>query len=330
MSLEASGSAIGEATTPNAAEIASAHAAKLFEPVQIGKLSLKSRIVMPPMTRTMAPNGIPGEANAAYYQRRASGGVGLIITEGTFVPHEAAANEDNVPRMHGDEALAGWSKVVRAVHDAGAPIFSQLWHVGQMKQHVVEGLYNPNMIAKAPPKRIGPSGLFGGIGRETTLDGEPATQADIDAVVEAFAQAAVNAQRTGFDGIEIHAAHGYLFDQFFWPGTNRRDDQYGGSLRNRIRLAVDTVTAIRRATGPDFPISLRLSQWRIQDFTSKIFDTPADLEAFVGPLVEAGVDLFHCSQRRFWDTEFGSDRNLWPHGPASCPASRPSAWARFR
>jgi 2,4-dienoyl-CoA reductase-like NADH-dependent reductase (Old Yellow Enzyme family) len=282
----------------------------LFEPVQVGSLRLKNRIVMPPMTRTMSPGGVPGTANAAYYRRRAKGGVGLVITEGTWVPHEAAANEDDVPRMYGDDALQGWAKVVREVHAEGATIFSQLWHVGQMKQPVIEGLYTPKPAGHVSPRRVRPSGLFGGIGSTTTRDGEAATQADLDSVVEAFGKAAANAQRVGFDGVEIHAAHGYLFDQFFWEGTNRRDDKYGGSLRNRIRLAVDTVAEMRRATGPDFPISLRISQWKIQDFGAKNFKTPAELEAFVGPLVDAGVDVFHCSQRRFWEGEFGSDRNL--------------------
>jgi 2,4-dienoyl-CoA reductase-like NADH-dependent reductase (Old Yellow Enzyme family) len=292
------------------AAISSARTAKLFEPVKINGLSLKNRIVMPPMTRTMSPKGVPGAANAAYYRRRAKGGVGLVITEGTWVPHEAAANEEDVPRMFGEESLAGWAQVVREVHAEGTPIFSQLWHVGQMKQPVIEGLYLPRDATHVEPRRIGPSGLFGGIGSETTVEGGPATQADLDSVVEAFGKAAANARSAGFDGVEIHAAHGYLFDQFFWPGTNRRTDAYGGPLRNRIRLAVETVTEMRRQTGPDFPISLRISQWKVQDFKAKLFATPADLEQFVGPLADAGVDVFHASQRRFWETEFDTDLNL--------------------
>jgi 2,4-dienoyl-CoA reductase-like NADH-dependent reductase (Old Yellow Enzyme family) len=261
------------------------------------------------MTRTMAPSGVPGSANAAYYRRRAAGGVGLIITEGTWVPHEAAANEVDVPRMYGDDALAGWAEVTREVHAEGVPILAQLWHVGQMKQHVVEGLYDPT-AKKAPVRRIGPSGLFGGIGYETTLDGEPATQADIDSVVEAYGKAGANAQQVGFDGIELHAAHGYMLDQFFWPGTNKRTDQYGGTLANRARLAADVVRAIRAATGPDFAISLRISQWKVHDFKARNWETPEELEEFTRIMVDAGVDVFHASTRRFWETEFGSDMNL--------------------
>src|ERR1700743_3109152 len=103
----------------------------LFQPLQIGALRLKNRIVMAPMTRYMSPGGVPGENVAAYYRRRAEGGTGLIISEGTWIPHPTASNDDKVPRFHGDDALAGWKRVVDEVHAAGAKMFPQLWHVGQ-------------------------------------------------------------------------------------------------------------------------------------------------------------------------------------------------------
>ena len=290
--------------------IAAERTAKLFEPVRVGGLLLKNRVVMSPMTRTMAPAGVPGDANAEYYRKRAAGGTGLIITEGTWVPHDAAANEVDVPRMYGVEALGGWKKVVDAVHAESTPILAQLWHVGQMKQHTVDGLYAPKGADYKPPRRVGPSGLFGGIGKPTTLDGEPALPADLDSIVEAYGKAAINAKMIGFDGVELHAAHGYLLDQFFWPGTNKRDDKWGGSLRNRARLAADAIAEIRRMTGPDFAISLRISQWKVQDFKAKNFNTPAELDQFACLMADAGVDVFHCSTRRFWDTEFNSDMNL--------------------
>jgi 2,4-dienoyl-CoA reductase-like NADH-dependent reductase (Old Yellow Enzyme family) len=284
--------------------------AGLFQPLQVGGLALKNRVVMSPMTRTMAPAGVPNDENAAYYRKRAAGGAGLIITEGTWVPHDAAANEVDVPRMYGIEALAGWKKVVDAVHAESTPILVQLWHVGQMKQHTVDGLYAAKGDDYRPPRRVGPSGLFGGIGKPTTQDGEPAVLADLDSIVEAYGKAAINAKRVGFDGVELHAAHGYLLDQFFWPGTNRRHDQYGGSLRNRARLAADVIAEIRRMTGSEFAISLRISQWKVQDFKARNFDTPAELEEFATIMVDAGVDVFHCSTRRYWENEFGSDYNL--------------------
>jgi 2,4-dienoyl-CoA reductase-like NADH-dependent reductase (Old Yellow Enzyme family) len=290
-------------------ELVRRRTAVLFQPVRAGPLTLANRIVMAPMTRSLAPDGVPGPDNASYYRRRAAGGVGLIITEGTWVPHPSAGNEEHVPRMYGEDALQGWAGIVREVHDEGVPILAQLWHVGQIKRPVIEGLF-PAKEGAPEPRRIGPSGWFGGMGSDLSLDGAPATLAELDAVRDAFRQGALNARRAGFDGIEIHGAHGYLFDQFFWSQTNRRTDRYGGSIANRVRFAAETVAAIRDATGPDFVILFRLSQWRLQDFTSTIFSTPSELEAFTLPLATAGVDVFHCSQRRYWDTEFGSDLNL--------------------
>lgn len=290
--------------------ISALRTAKLFEPAHLGALNLKNRIVMPAMTRTMSPVGTPTADSARYYAKRAKGGVGLVIAEGTWIPHDAASNEEDAPRMFGVEPLKGWAEVVRQVHAEGVPIFSQLWHVGQMKQHMIEGLYAERPADYVAPRRVGPSGLFGGIGHSLTHDGPAASQADLDSIVESYAKAAINAKQVGFDGIELHAAHGYLLDQFFWPGTNKRTDRYGGSMRNRARLATEAVAEIRRSTGPDFAISLRISQWKVQDFKAKLFERPADLEEFVAPLVDAGVDVFHCSQRRFWETEFDSEINL--------------------
>ena len=137
------------------------------------------------------------------------------------------------------------------------------------------------------------------------------TQADIDEVVAAFAKAAGNAEALGFDGVEIHGAHGYLVDQFFWEKTNQRTDRYGGSLQNRSRFAIEIIEAIRASVGKAFPIVLRWSQWKQQEYTARLVETPEALEAFIKPLSDAGVDIFHCSQRRFWEPEFeGSELNL--------------------
>lgn len=134
---------------------------------------------------------------------------------------------------------------------------------------------------------------------------------DIQDVIDGFAKGAADAKAVGFDAIELHGAHGYLIDQFFWEGTNQREDEYGGSMENRSRFAIEIIKACREAVGPDFPIILRWSQWKQQDYTARLVETPEALEAFLLPLSEAGVDIFHCSQRRFWEPEFeGSDLNL--------------------
>ncbi len=134
---------------------------------------------------------------------------------------------------------------------------------------------------------------------------------DIDDVVQAFAQAAVDAKAIGMDGIEIHGAHGYLIDQFFWEGSNQRNDEYGGSLTNRSRFAIELISAVRAAVGADYPIIFRFSQWKQQDYSARLVHTPDALGEFLQPLSDAGVDIFHCSTRRFWEPEFeGSDLNL--------------------
>jgi 2,4-dienoyl-CoA reductase-like NADH-dependent reductase (Old Yellow Enzyme family) len=280
-------------------QLRAASAASLFRPFTAGGLTVPNRIVMAPMTRGFSPDGVPGRDVAAYYARRAANGVGLIITEGTVINHPAAASSPAVPHFHGTEALAGWTGVVEAVHAAGGRIMPQLWHVGTSRRPGAE----PNRAA--PP--IGPSGLDAAGDRVAA----PMTEAEIDAVIAAFGAAAASARRTGFDGIELHGAHGYLIDQFLWSRTNRRTDSYGGDLAARTRFAAEVVAECRRAVGPDFPIVFRFSQWKTRDLDARPLRTPADLEQLLGPLVTAGVDLFHCSTRRFWQPEFpDSDLNL--------------------
>jgi 2,4-dienoyl-CoA reductase-like NADH-dependent reductase (Old Yellow Enzyme family) len=272
-----------------------ADTAALFVPFAIGQLKLANRIVMAPMTRSFSPGGVPGPDVAAYYRRRAEGGVGLIVTEGTYIPHASSGFDPRVPHLYGAEALAGWCEVVHQVHDAGGKIFPQLWHVG---------------MAYAPPagmRAVGPSGLK----KPGESAGEPMSQADIDAVIEAYGSAAANAKQLGFDGIELHGAHGYLIDQFFWDGTNQRTDPYGGDLVSRTRFGVEVVREVRRRVGSEFPLAFRFSQWKLQNYDAKLARAPAELGAFLEPLCDAGVDLFHCSTRRFHEPEFeGSDLNL--------------------
>lgn len=270
----------------------------LFRPFKHPKLTLPNRIVMAPMTRQFSPGGIPDENVVNYYRRRAEGHVGLIITEGTTVDHKAASSAVQIPCFHG-AALDGWAKVVDSVHAAGGKIAPQLWHVGSIRKPG-EGPY-PDYPSATPSGLLGP-------GKKVL---EPLSSAEIDELVAAYAQAAADAVRIGFDAIELHGAHGYLIDNFFWEGTNQRDDKYGGSLEKRTRFAVEIMEAIRGEIGEDFPIILRFSQWKQQDFEARLAQNPEELEKFLSPLSDAGVDIFHCSTRRFWEAEFeGSTLNL--------------------
>ncbi|GHD49605.1 2,4-dienoyl-CoA reductase [Marinobacter persicus] len=271
----------------------------LFQPFDLGRLHLRNRVAMAPMTRNFSPRGIPGEDVVAYYRRRAEAGIGLIITEGTVVNHPAANGYPDVPAFHGEQALAGWKQVADAVHQAGGAIFPQLWHVGAVRKEGMEP--DPQVPG------FSPSGLYS----PGKPNGKAMTREDIRDVVKAFGQAAADARALGFDGVEIHGAHGYLLDQFLWEGTNQREDEYGGSMENRLRIVVEVIEEVRRCVGPDFPIMLRFSQWKMQDYEARLAHTPDELEAFLKPLSEAGVDIFHASTRRFWEPEFeGSNLNL--------------------
>lgn len=274
-------------------------------------IQLPNRIVMPPMTRSSSPNHIPTEQVAEYYRRRAAHGVGLIITEGACIDHPAANGHAGIPFMYGDAALTGWKKVVDAVHAEGTKIIPQLWHVGGVRAAGSES--NPGIPAYSPS----------GLAAPENRSGLTMSQRDIQEVIESFTRAACNAKAVGFDGVELHGAHGYLIDQFFWPGTNRRDDEYGITFEGRTRFAKEIIQSIRRELGDDFLIVFRWSQWKMQSLDASLVSTPNELNALLLPLVDAGVDIFHCSTRRYWEPAFsGSDLTLagWTKKLSGLPA----------
>ncbi|VDS07885.1 N-ethylmaleimide reductase [Paracoccus haematequi] len=195
----------------------------LFRPLTVKSLTVANRIVMAPMTRGMAPAGIPGAPQAGYYRRRAEGNVGLILTEGTVIDRPASRNLPGIPFFHGEPALAGWESVAREVHAAGGKIGPQLWHTGSTRA----GDWQPEAPVESPSGLVGPGDPRGNVMSEE----------DIADTVGAFAVAAADAKRIGFDLAELHGAHGYLIDQFFWGGSNQRTDQWGGG-RHRRTLAL--------------------------------------------------------------------------------------------
>ena len=265
----------------------------LFQPFEFKGLKLPNRVVMAPMTRSHSPGGVATDEVAAYYARRAKAEVGLIVSEGTGVARPASLNDPNIPRFHGEAELAGWKSVIDAVHAEGGLMAPQLWHVGAVRSR--HPTWAPDGPYDSPSGVSSPGHKFG----------EPMSEEDIADAISAFAVAAGDAKRLGFDAVELHGAHGYLIDQFFWSGTNERDDLFGGpAVGDRTRFAAEILKAVRAAVGPDFPVIIRLSQWKQQDFEVKIAETPALLEAWLDPLAEAGADCFHCSQRRFWEPEF--------------------------
>ncbi len=287
----------------------------LFQPFSLKTLHLANRIVMSPMGRNFAQGGIVGPAYRAYFHRRAAGGVALCIGEASAVGHPVASTDVMHAHFHGDEALAGWREVAAGVHEAGGAFMPQIWHAGLLR-----GMGPSEQIPNSLLPPIGPSGwaepLVHRVGWINAIEtaqrlSDPMSQADIDAVIEAFGICARRAREIGCDGVEIHGAHGYIIDQFFWERTNHRRDRYGGDLVARTRFAAEVIAECRRQAGAEFPIFFRWSQWKQQDYHVKLAPTPQELERFLAPLVDAGVDLFDCSTRRFWDPEFrGSSLNL--------------------
>ena len=290
----------------------------LFQPLQVRGLRLPNRIVMAPMTRNFSPLGVPGEDVAAYYRRRAEGGTGLLITEGVGIDDPAALGdaglgESNLPHLYGADALAGWKRAVDAVHSAGGKIVPQLWHQGVMR--------DPGTGPHPDAPSLRPSGLWGPEGRASSIDPayiarvkaptQPMTDSQIQDVIDAYARSARHARELGFDGVAIHGAHGYLIDTFLWDETNRRTDTWGGDRRSRSRFAAEVVRAVRREAGEAMPIFFRFSQWKQQDFKARLASTPQELEDVLGPISDAGVDVFDGSVRYFDRAEFeGSPLNL--------------------
>jgi 2,4-dienoyl-CoA reductase-like NADH-dependent reductase (Old Yellow Enzyme family) len=288
------------AQVPNSSDtlLDGADPSPLYSPYTLSGVDLRNRFVMAPMTRSFSPGGVPGGDVVDYYRRRARH-LGLIVTGGTYVGHPSAGSSDRVPRIYGEDALAGWKRVVDAVHAEGGRIFPQLWHLGLARQ---EGSAPHPEAPIVGPSGISPSGRPRGIA---------ASVADIDAIIASFAKAAADAQRIGFDGVELHGAHGYLLDAFLWSRTNQRTDGYGGSIAARARLGAEVARAVRDTVGPDFPVMFRYSQWKGADFDARIADSPADLETVLSPLADAGVNAFHVSTRRYWLPAFeDGDRTL--------------------
>jgi N-ethylmaleimide reductase len=224
---------------------------KLLEPVRIGALSLLNRVVMAPLTRSRAYNTVPGPLQATYYAQRAS--AGLIISEATQVTPLGQGYPDT-PGIHFEEQIAGWRHVTEAVHAAGGRIFLQLWHVGRISHSSYHGGKLP-----VAPSAIRPAGeLYTHAGMVPFETPRALETEEIAEVVEQFRQGAQNAKEAGFDGVEVHGANGYLLDQFLQSGTNKRTDQYGGSVENRARFLLEVTEAVTDVWDSD-RVGVRLS-----------------------------------------------------------------------
>ncbi|MET8871504.1 NADH:flavin oxidoreductase [Nocardia sp. NPDC004604] len=278
-------------------ELELAHPA--LEPFGLGSLKLRNRFAVAPMTRISAePDGTPTAQMAEYYREYAAGGFGLIITEGIYPDAAHSQGYFNQPGLVTDGHIAGWRAVVDAVHGAGGPIVAQLMHAGAISQGNAYGFETIGPSAVAPRGQM--MADYGGVGGAWNAPREM-TARDIDDVVTGYAAAAENARTAGFDGVEIHAANGYLLDQFLTDYTNQRTDDYGGPVQNRIRLTVRVLRAVRDALG-DFPVGVRLSQTKVNDFTYRWPGADADARVVFAALSDATYLHIASEGRNFIET----------------------------
>ena len=276
----------------------------LFAPIAINGRVARNRFVLPAMQRASF-DFRPTQRMAETLRRTAEGGCGVIISEGSGPDHPAAYWQQ-VFSIVGQDTVEDWRRVAQAVTSTGDVMFlMQLWHPGAIRL-VVEGMRNPTPDYPT----LSPSGLV----QEGRSNGVAMSRQDLDETKEAYVRSALIAKEIGAHGIEVHSCHGYLLDQFLWHETNRRTDEYGGAtLAERTAYPAEIVAAIREATGPDFVISFRFSQWKEVDYTARIARHPDELAPFLERIEHAGADLFNVSTRRFdaaaWP-ELDSERSL--------------------
>lgn len=276
--------------------------AHLFSPVSSSTLALPNRLAVAPMTRvTATAEGVPTETMARYYMRFATGGFGLVITEGNYIDRAFSQTYEYQPGLADEAQARGWQPIVESIHHVGAKIIAQIQHSGALCQG------NPHAKESVAPSAIQPKGeqmtFYRGQGPYRTP--RELTDEEISDVIASFAATAVRAtQIAGFDGVEIHGANGYLLDEFLTDYTNQRKDAWGGNVTNRIRLAVEVVKAVRAAVGEATPVGIRISQGKVNDFFHKWAEKEDGASVIFGSLADAGVDYIHVTEFEAWRPAF--------------------------
>ncbi|WP_232685675.1 NADH:flavin oxidoreductase [Halobacterium zhouii] len=274
----------------------------LFDSFDLDGLTLDNRVGLAPMTRTSATDdGHATEQMARYYASFARGDFGFLVTEGTHPDTEYSQGYPNQPGLATDAQADAWTQVTDAVHDAGAPIFAQLMHAGALSQG------NRYTEETAGPSVVTPKGeqlpIYGGEGAFPTP--KRMTTEEIDDAIEGFAAAAERAVDAGFDGVEVHGANGYLLDQFLTDYTNERDDEYGGSVENRIRLTTEVIEAVQARTPDEFVVGVRLSQTKVNDDEHEWGEGEQQAEVVFEAVSDAGADYVHVTEPDVTAPAFG-------------------------
>jgi N-ethylmaleimide reductase len=291
----------------------------LFSPLKVGPFELKHRLAMAPLTRMRAarPSLAPRPLNAEYYAQRTTQG-GLIIAEASPVTATGFGNP-GVPGIYSDEQVKGWREVVDAVHAKGGVIFLQLWHVGR----VSHSSFQPGGALPVAPSAVAISGEF----KAMTADGKVVPYetpraletAEIPGIVAAFQQAARNARAAGFDGVEVHGANGYLIEQFLQSRSNRRTDQYGGGIENRVGFLMEVTQAVVEVWGAD-RVGVRLSPYGIANDSGEPDPMPLYTHA-IQSLSALGLAYLHFIEPR--SSGAGRAEVNWQNVPSAMVLFRP-------
>ncbi|MCC3381652.1 NADH:flavin oxidoreductase [Paenibacillus farraposensis] len=264
----------------------------LLSSYHLGHLTLKNRVVLAAMTRASAdPDGRPTERMVRYYASFAAGDFAMLITESTYMDNKLSKGSLDMPGITNESHIQGWKRVIDAVHAKGAKMIIQLAHVGALSQW-----YKDEDVTVAPSsykpegERVPAYGPGGEFPVSTALKVE-----EIKELVQNFARAAANAKKAGADGIELHVGKGFLHDQFLTEYTNNREDEYGGSLENRLRFIVETVQAIRASTGDNFIVGVEISQYKMNNFGFKWPNGEADAKIIFESIAHSGADYIHVT-----------------------------------
>lgn len=280
----------------------------LFSSCDLKGHTLRNRLAVAPMTRVSAEeNGFPGDRMAPYYARFANGGFGMVVTEGLYLDRAYSQTYPLQPGLADDAQAAAMAPVVDAIKGGGALAIAQVQHSGGLAQ---SARFRSGNIA---PSVVQPKGeeLAFYYGNGPYALPEEITDEQIEGVIADFASAAVRAATiSGFDGIEVHGANGYLLDQFLTDYSNLRTDRWGGSTANRIALAIEVVKAVRKAVGSKVPVGIRISQGKVNDYLHKWAGGEADAEIIFGGLSDAGADFIHVTEFEAWKPAFGTGPSL--------------------
>ena len=277
----------------------------LFSPFKLNGFTLKNRIGVAPMTRTSSPgDSIPRQDVLDFLVRRAQNGAAIVYTEAIVTDYESAQGYPKQARLTTQRQIDAWKSVVQAIQQEGAVAVMQMFHCGRMSSPEV----NPagRVIA---PSAITPK-------QDNPITGSPyvlpdaMTQFDIDHVIKGFVETARGAVEAGFDGIEIHGAHGYLINNFLSSYSNQRTDAYGGSVENRYRFAHEVIEAVRKVVPQDRLLIFRISNWGVADMEVSLFENKAEWQQMIKLLSDEPIDALSVSTYGYSEKAFGTDKNM--------------------